>query len=245
MRPGEHERNRMRSDLAVRMRRCISIAAIALLAGCASPAERPTASFITETMLVTASSQDIRAVERDLRQLLADPKNTANAGISINEPIDVPQASLGADKGLINAAVDDARRRARVLGATLRVRVGEPPLAIDEVDPLSGAIRNGRSSKNAPSSLSSREIVRVTFPSFAPRRRVPPITVYGQATRPAPPLMLAPTQLRLQIEAQGDDAVKTIAAWETRVYDATRRHRLHDSTVQIGNVAMKMTPSPH
>jgi hypothetical protein len=80
------------------------------------------------------------------------------------------------------------------------------------------------------------EIVRVTFEVTTHGRGPHSITVYGLRA-PVSPVSAAPaTQLNINLVANGDDALKTVARWEQLIREAGRRNGARDADIRVGNV---------
>jgi hypothetical protein len=231
------------------MRVPVSIAAAAVsasLAGCSPrPSYPPIESMVNETVSITAPADTIRALEADLRKTIQERHDDSGAGINLSESGGPPPRTVDANSEILNAAVDDARRKGRALANAVHATLGDV-LAVDEVNPADPNPRYGGSGGQGLKGavLASRvtfngegpEIVRVTF-ALAPHGHGPTtVTVYGvHATRP-PETINAATQLMIGINASGDDPLKTVSGWEVVVRDAAHRHGVPDAGIRIGNV---------
>ncbi len=225
----------------------------ASLAGCARPGYPPPESMVNENVSVTASPETIRALEADLRTTIQARRDDSVAGINLTEFGGPPPRTVNADSGILNAAVDDARRKGLALASAVHATLGNV-LAVDEVNPADPTPRYGGGGAQPLKGtvLASRvtfngdgpEIVRVTF-ALTPRGHGPTsVTVYGmQATRLAGAIN-PPTQLSVGINASGDDPLKAVTGWETVVRDAAHRHGVRDADIRVGNVSANFAKRP-
>jgi hypothetical protein len=217
-------------------------AMIVALSGCSRPNYPQPSANVNETVTVSGSSETIHGLEADLRKLIQARGSDADVGIGLNEMGGPLSRTVQADSAILNAAFEDARRKARALADAVHAKLGEP-IAVDEVNAADAAPRYGGASAGLKGNVSSvmlnrdmPEIVRVTF-ALTPNGRGPTsVTVYG-LQGPALPAALAPaTQLSVNISASGDDALKTIASWESQVRDAAHRNGARDADIRVGNV---------
>jgi|GEM_PF-4285736 len=234
----------------------VSAALIVSLFGLAACGGRPAyqpESNVNETISVTASPVAIRGLESDLRNQLVNSRDDPAASVSFNEFGGPRPRTVDADPRILNAAFDDAQRKAAALAASVHARLGDP-VAVDEVnaaDPmpryggapgaqLKGSINASRVTVNGD----GPEIVRVTFAITSHAHAPATITVYGmQTSRPAAALP-PPTQLSISISAGGSDALKTVGTWETFVRDAGRRRGVRDADINVGNVNANIVRRP-
>ena len=228
------------------MRLLLLIVAVAATAACTPRPNAPVReSNMSETVYLSASSDAVRGIESDLRTAIDQRHGDAGAGISINENSGPLSPIVNGNSAILNAAFEDARIKARALAGAVHATLGDV-IADDEVNAADNAPRYGGGGIGLKGNVASSrvslngngpEIVRVTFALSAAHRGPTEVTVYGlQATRPAQPEIPAPTGLSININAGGDDALKTVTSWETIVRDAARRRGVRDADVHVGNV---------
>jgi hypothetical protein len=222
------------------------------LAGCSRNPTYEPQSNVNETISITASSEAIRGLESDLRNELKNRRSDEPASVGFNESSGPRPRTVGTSPTILNAAFDDAHRKATALAASVHARLGDP-IAVDEINAADPMPRPGDIGLKGMSMNASRvtvngdgpEIVRVTF-ALSGRAHAPAtITVYGmQATRAAVAAVQPPTQLAIAISTNGNDPLATIASWESFVRDASRRRGIRDADITVGNVNANLVRRP-
>lgn len=221
----------------------VALCALVALAGCARPSySGPMQANVSESVSVNGSPGAIRAIEAELRKAIEDRHDDGDVGINLNEYSGPPSRTVEANAAILNASFEDARRKARALAAAVHATLGAP-LAVDEVNAADAAPRYGGGSvalkgANTAAVTVSRdmpEIVRVTFALTSRERGPSSVTVYGLQA-PAMQPMLPPTQLYVNINASGENPLKTVGTWEALIRDVAHRNGVRDADIRVGNV---------
>lgn len=236
----------------MRLPAVVALALLGLAACGRTPAYQPE-SNVNETITVTAAPEAIRGIESDLRNQLVNGRDDPAASVSFNEYGGPRPGTVEADPRILNAAFDDAQRKAAALAESVHAKLGDP-VAVDEVnaaDPMpryggapGAALKGSLNASRVTVNGDGPEIVRVTFAVTSRARGPATITVYGMQTSRPVGALAPPTQLSISISAGGSDALKTVGTWETFVRDAGRRRGVRDAAINVGNVNANIVRRP-